>query len=176
MVCLFLLKIIQMNENKNIIILFEALAEHYEIPVRHGWKTMLIQKIGKQIDVKNSDLIITWNNRGYIPDLSLEKILKLDIPESIKELCLKCKKPPKAKQEKIEIMELTREEIIKLLNIAENNSSVAAGYQKDIQGLREEIKKLKDVIELLKKQCQSTQRGLGEVDRHIRNMGAGSPK
>ena len=69
----------------------------------------------------------------------------------------------KPEPESEEPMELTRKEIIKLLNIAENNSSMAAGYQKDIRDLRDEIKDLAKEVASLKAQCESTRSGIVDI-------------
>jgi len=62
-----------------------------------GWKTRFIDKIGKNINVNNPELISTWNSRGHIPDLAIEKILAHDMPDSLRELGEKCRKPEKEK-------------------------------------------------------------------------------
>lgn len=86
-----------MDKNPNIIKLYKALADFYNIPIKHGWKTILFKNISDVIDIKNADLLSTWVIRGHIPDLNLEKILDLNVPENIRKLCKECKKPVKQK-------------------------------------------------------------------------------
>ena len=82
------------KKNNKVRLCFEALAEWQNIPLVFGWKAELVKKIGHQLYIKNSNKIGTWENRNYIPDDTITRILKLDIPDSIKTLCKNCVKLP----------------------------------------------------------------------------------
>lgn len=66
---------------------FEQLAINEGIDLDHKWKATLVDKIGSQIGVKKSDLIMTWINRGGVPSHAAKKLLSLDIPDELKKLC-----------------------------------------------------------------------------------------
>ena len=55
-----------------------------------------------------------------------------------------------------DIMDFTKEELLKIIGLA-------AGYQKDIRDLKDEIKELVKEIASLKAQCESTRSGLVEI-------------
>jgi len=73
---------------------FEALAEWQDIPLKFAWKAELVKKIGRELYIKHSNLIGTWEGRKYIPHDALAIILNLDIPDSVKTLCKNCEKTP----------------------------------------------------------------------------------
>jgi len=67
-----------------------------------------------------------------------------------------------------ESMELTPEDISKLISMADNMS---AAYKNDIQGIRDDLRKLIETVDLLKKQCILTQGGLSELEKVARKEG-----
>lgn len=70
---------------------------HEGVDIVHGWISVLTEIIGEKAKIKDSDLISTWINRGYLPDDRIRHFLKLDIPESLKSLCKNCSKKSKVK-------------------------------------------------------------------------------
>ena len=101
---------------------FIKLAEHLDISINYKWKTELFYKIGQIVEISSANRISGWILRGYIPELSMNNILKMELPGELKELCRACakiKKPSKADIEKqIEVIrgqkQLKHEEIITL--------------------------------------------------------------
>ena len=82
------------KKNNKVTKCFEALAEWQNIPLVFGWKAKLVKIIGPRLYIKHSNKIGTWENRKYIPDDTIRRILKLDIPDSVKTLCKNCVKSP----------------------------------------------------------------------------------
>lgn len=82
------------KKNNKVRLCFEALAEWQNIPLIFGWKSKLVKKIGHLLYIEHSNKIGTWENRNYIPDDTIARILKLDITDSVKTLCKDCEKLP----------------------------------------------------------------------------------
>jgi hypothetical protein len=81
------------------------LSEYYGIEVDSEWKSESLRRVGKKIGIKSANRIKGWRLNGYIPDQSIQKILRLDIPDDLKASALRCRRSL--------ISKLTVEEFIK---------------------------------------------------------------
>ena len=84
-----------MIEYKNIVDKsFQRLAEYYKIEIDYKWKAELTKKIGIEIGIKKANRISQWIKRGVIPDNTVNKIIKLNIPEDLENLFRDCISSP----------------------------------------------------------------------------------
>ena len=126
-------------------------------------------KFCKEIDIS------TGNLNGLINDDSLPSsglLARILEKYSVNINWVLTGKGPKYLQTEPEIgedMDFTKEELLKIIDLA-------AGYQKEIRDLKDDINKLKEAVVLLKQQCQLTHQGLDRVDKHLKNTGTHSSK
>lgn len=117
-----------------------------------------------ELGVSDSSVRDSWD-RGSYPGADKIVILCSKVDVSVRWLLTgEGSKHLKPEPESGDSMKLTPEEFNRILRIAENNSSMAIGCQKEIQDLRDEIKNLTSAIHQLKIQCSATQDGLGKVE------------
>ena len=68
------------------------LSEYYGVVFDSGRKSESFRRIGSKIGIKSTNRIKGWLLNGYIPDQTIQKILRLDIPDDLKVLALKCRR------------------------------------------------------------------------------------
>jgi len=69
-----------------------ALSGYFGIDCDLKWTGEFLRNVGSRIGIKSANRITGWRLNGYIPDQSLQKILRLDIPDDLKTLALKSRR------------------------------------------------------------------------------------
>jgi hypothetical protein len=70
----------------------KELSEYYGVDFDLRWKSKSFRSIGSKIGIKSTNRIKGWLLNGYIPDQTIQKILRLDIPDDLKVLALRCRR------------------------------------------------------------------------------------
>jgi hypothetical protein len=83
----------------NVSIFFLELAKYYNIKIEHKWMAVLWETVGPLTDIKAPNRMHSWVARGYIPELSINNLLKMDLPDELKALCESCGKEKKISKE-----------------------------------------------------------------------------
>jgi hypothetical protein len=69
------------------------LSEYFGIDFDLQWKYQSFKRVGEKIGIKSGHRIKGWLLNGYIPDQTIQKILCLDIPDDLKILAFRCRRP-----------------------------------------------------------------------------------
>jgi hypothetical protein len=85
----------------NVDIFLMELSEYYGVVSDLKWHSESFRSIGRKIGIKSTNRIKGWLLNGYIPDQTIQKILRLDISDELKILALRCRRSiiPKFKVE-----------------------------------------------------------------------------
>jgi hypothetical protein len=68
------------------------LSEYYGMDFDLKSKYQSFRRIGTKIGIKSENRIKGWLLHGYIPDQTIQKILRLNIPDDLKALALRCRR------------------------------------------------------------------------------------
>ncbi len=82
---------VMLKNNVNTFLL--ELSEYYGMEFDLRLKYESFRRIGTKIGIKSENRIKGWLLNGYIPDQTIQKILRLDIPDDLKALALRCRRP-----------------------------------------------------------------------------------
>ena len=69
------------------------LSEYYGVDFDLKWKSKTLRNVGSKIGIKSTNRIKGWLLNGYIPDQTIQKIFRLDIPDDLKMLAFRCRRP-----------------------------------------------------------------------------------
>lgn len=69
------------------------LSEYFGIDFDLKCKYQSFKRVGEKIGIKSGNRIKGWLLNGYIPDQTIQKILRLDIPDDLKILAFRCRRP-----------------------------------------------------------------------------------
>ena len=73
---------------------FVSLAMLVGIEEKHGWRTKLVNKLGKKIGIDEVGQIYVWTKRDRLPKDWVDNFEKLSFPENIIKQCQICKEIP----------------------------------------------------------------------------------
>jgi hypothetical protein len=69
-----------------------GLSEYYGVDFDLKWESESLRIIGNKIGIKSTNRIKGWFLNGYIPDQTIQKIFRQDIPDDLKMLAFRCRR------------------------------------------------------------------------------------